>query len=414
MSTRPHEIIYVLGGIDTIGQLASESWWLRNLYRPPAYQITVVTWPPETRPRTNRAVYDLCMRGVRVIHSPTKGRIAYPGPYTSAPRTVHGPDGDTTYLLVNGMKLKNEFVKRFREGQELLYFRLSSEDHQRGRDLRRAMGIPEDAPVVTFHVREPNTKPELAYHTYRDADIANYLPAVEYLISRGYTVVRLGDPTLKRLPAMGPRLVDAPFHPAYNHWVEPCLVACSRFYLGVPSGPYSVAHIFNIPVVVTNATITGDDWGKRGDLYVPKKFFSRRMNRWLTYQEIACSPLINYYRTQDFQRAGIELIENSPEEILGAVIEMEQRITGTFPAREQILSQGFNRKFKDIQRQAHTIRLVGKEEPLNFMMYWSDALLGYHFARTHPEFLETREVSRTPERVEPLPAANPQTAVGVV
>lgn len=397
MNRRPHEVVYVLGNMGLIGQLAAEMWWLRNLYRPPEYQVTVITSPLSFRPTTNLAVYDICMRGIRLVHSATHGAVPFSSYYESKIQTVQQADRDVTYLQVNGMKLKNEFVKRFREGQELLYFQLSPEDHQKGRQLRRAMGVLDGAPIVTLHVREAATKPEKAYHNYRDADITNYLPAIQYLLARGYTVVRLGDPSLKRLPPMGPRLIDAPFHPAYNHWVDPYFVACSRFYLGVPSGPYSLANIFNIPLVITNATINGNDWGNSRDLYVPKKFYSHRLGRYLTYQEIACSPMINFYKTQEFEQAGIELIENSPQEILGAVVEMDQRICGTYPADEQSISREMNRKFKDIQRQAHTIRLTAQEEPFNFLMFWSGALLGCHFACTNSYFLATPQPARVPD-----------------
>ncbi len=387
MNRRPHEVIYTLANMGLIGQLAGEMWWLRNLYRPPEYQLTVVTSPLAFRPTTNTAVYEICMRGIRLVQSPEHGSVSYPSYYFSDIQTIRQGDRDVTWLRVNGMKLRNEFVKRFREGQELLYFRLLPEDHRRGQELRQAMGIGSDAPIVTLHVREAGTKPEKTYHNYRDADIGNYLPAIRYLLARGYTVVRLGDPSLKRLPPMGPRLIDAPFHPAYNHWVDPYFVACSRFYLGVPSGPYSLANIFNIPLVITNATINGNDWGNSRDLYVPKKFYSHRLGRYLTYQEIACSPLINFYKTQEFEQVGIELIENTPEEILGAVVEMDQRICGTYPADEQSISREINRRFKAIQQQAHTIRLTAREEPFNFLMFWSGAMLGCHFACTNPYFL---------------------------
>lgn len=397
-----------------IGQLASEVWWVRNLYRPPEYQVTIVTSPLSSRPTTNTAVYEICMRGIRLVQSGTQGAVPFSSYYETKIQTVQQSDRDVTYLQVNGMKLKNEFVKRFREGRELLYFQLSPQDHQRGHRLRHAMGIAADAPIVTLHVRQANTKPKAAYHNYRDADIDNFLPTIQYLLSRGYTVVRLGDPSLKRLPDMGPRLIDAPFHPAYNHAVDLYFVAVSQFYLGMPSGPYSVANIFNVPVVLMNATVCGDDWGKIGDLYIPKKFYSHRLGRLLTYQEITCSPMINFYKAQEFEQAGIDLIENTPMEILGAVVEMDQRICGCYPADEQALSREINRRFKAIQRQAHTIRLMGKEEPFNFLMYWSGAVLGCHFARTNPYFLEMPETAVGPEAESHLPVSRTNIAEPVV
>jgi len=383
---RRQEIVYVMQAIETIGQLAGEIFWLRNLYERPGYEITVVTAPPASRPGTNTAVYEVMLRGLRVVWHDRLRWIDYGGPYGHAVRRVRRADRDVTYLLVNGMKLKVEFAKHAARAG-VRYVRLSAEDLARAEGLRRRMGIG-GRPLVTLHVREPSTKPQLAYHRYRDADIRRYVPTIEYLLRRGYAVVRLGDRSMQRLPIERPGLVDAPFDTAYEPWVEPCLIGTSRFYVGVPSGPYSVANALGVPVVLTNATVTSDDWGKPGDLFLPKIHYSRRLGRPLRYREVVCSEVVEFYRAEDFERAGLELQENDADDILSAVMEMERRLAGALDPGAAAFGEAVHRRFKAIQRQAH-VRLAGLgRDPGCFLMYLSGARLAMGFARRRPWYVE--------------------------
>ena len=55
-----------------------------------------------------------------------------------------------------------------------------------------------------------------------------------------------------------------------------------------------------------------------------------------------------------------------------------------------------------------------KQPDMEAMMYWSGAVLGSHFARTNPYFLETPETAGRPEAERRIPAAGWQTAKPVV
>ena len=141
-------------------------------------------------------------------------------------------------------------------------------------------------------------------------------------------------------------------------------------------------------MVLTNATVTTDDWGKPGDLFVPKLHYSRQLGRALTYREVICSELVEFFRTENFERAGVELRQTSADQILAAVQEMNQRLLGTWPRENATFSSAVDMRFKEIQRQAH-IRLAGLgRDPGCFLMYLSKARFSTEFARQNPWYLE--------------------------
>ena len=57
---------------------------------------------------------------------------------------------------------------------------------------------------------------------------------------------------------------------------------------------------------------------------MPKRLFWNKKNRELVLSEVLQN---GYFRTDEYDRAGIDVVNLSPEEILSAVSEMELRLT---------------------------------------------------------------------------------------
>lgn len=383
-------VFYVLGQIDRIGQLVEEMFWLCNLYHPDKYDITVITFPPATKPQTNMACYEIVMRRVNVLHTENGEFIWRVHKNIDNPElhAIHETENGI-YVLIHPSALRKEFLQKTK-GQPHFFFNLDESDIERGKKLRESFGIPNQAPIVTLHVREGGYLPELSYHSYRDADVYNYLPAIEYLKKQGFYVVRLGDKGMKKLPDLGPQVIDAPFHKNYTNFVEPYFIAVSRFYVGVTSGPWGVARGFGVSILDTNKPLLGVDWGLEGDLFIPKKYYSRKLKRYLTYEEIICSALPDYYKTEYYENANVELHENSAEEILRAIVEMNERINGTYYGLTSGESRKTDQLYKEIQQKGHRYRKNRFDTRTDFYsMYWSKIRISNEFVKINPYFMET-------------------------
>jgi len=107
------------------------------------------------------------------------------------------------------------------------------------------------------------------------------------------------------------------------------LLLAVPFYLGTASGLILVPPTFHIPCIGTNwSPIAGRPHGPH-DLYMPKLYRSRPSGRTLSFSESWQPPLAECYNINVLAAHGIELIDNTAEEILGSAVEMIQRLDGT-------------------------------------------------------------------------------------
>ena len=114
---------------------------------------------------------------------------------------------------------------------------------------RKRMGLPDDAWYVCLHVRESGFHKDNMVE--RNATIANYVDAIREITAREGWVVRMGDPTMTRLPPMS-KVIDYPFTASKSYAMDLYLISECRFYIGMQSGIYDVAMLLQRPMIITN------------------------------------------------------------------------------------------------------------------------------------------------------------------
>lgn len=190
-----------------------------------------------------------------------------------------------------------------------------------------AHGIGADARIVTLHVREAgykrgqemeDVKPGVREDAVRNAHIEHYFPTVEYLTGQGYTVVRLGDPSMT--PLTMPGVVDLALSPSRTNLLEVFCLLNSVFMIGCESGPSSLTYLTNTPCLWVNCTDPVTSFPIRSDaMYLLKRVRDRRTRRFLTLDDRLEHDYIEHFRHT--QRN--EYFDNTPDEILAATMEME-------------------------------------------------------------------------------------------
>jgi len=352
-SVQKKDVVYVFSQLYAFGELPSQMWRLRNLFHDRnRYDITIVTYPLE-KLRVNRSLFNIAMRGVNVVHSTDDDLIWFDSDELGDAAIIE--DGNRIYVMCNSGQLRTWFLMAYQNRQPDYYFSLTGQERERGEMLRRHFNIPGGAPIVTLHVREPGFKnshgvPEGPDSTLRNVRIETYLPAIEFLIKEGYYVVRLGDTTMKPLSGLPKQFIDAPFHSKCNDMVEPYFISVSDFFLCTASGPLTIADAFGTPRLITNWPLARYAWAWQDDLYLFKRYYSRELQRNLTYEEVLCSPLMFLYDIESIHRAGLEVVDNSAEEILAAVHEMMSRLKGTYSTSHEM--SAINSQFRMIQKRA--------------------------------------------------------------
>lgn len=207
---------------------------------------------------------------------------------------------------------------------------LKAEHRERGWKALGQMGIPRDGWFVAVHTREPEfSAQDESAHSHRNSDVRKLIPAIQEIRRRGGWVVRMGDPTMQQLPQMD-GVVDYAFHPLRCDWMDVFLCAQARFFVGSTSGLYLVSTAFGTPCALANVSPASHLAFAPSDISIPKLVRSTPQNRYLTFGEIFGRSIANYRFTQLFAENGLIVEENSEEDLRDLVVEMFDRIDGSY------------------------------------------------------------------------------------
>lgn len=179
--------------------------------------------------------------------------------------------------------------------------------------------VGEPRPFVCLHVRDDGFFGKgMPYHSYRNADIETYRLACEEIVKRGSLVVVMGSERSK--PFSGPGIFDYAHSSIRSDRMDIYLLGACKFFLGTASGPMAVAEAFGRPCVATNKAPMNSGPDTTHDLFIPKRY--RKDGRFLTLEAIMDSDVRNFDHAEMFTDAGIEVVDNTPEEIREVVLEM--------------------------------------------------------------------------------------------
>ena len=215
------------------------------------------------------------------------------------------------------------------------------EEERRGQAELVELGIPQEAPFVCFHGRDSAYLDhqldygDWGYHDYRDSTIQNYVLAAEELASRGYVAIRMGALVKEPIRSLNSKVIDYATK-ARNEFLDIYLGAKCTFFIGSGTGIDNIPMIFRRPMVTVNLMPIGlpYTWGP-DYLFIPKKLWLKKEQRYLTMREAFDSGAATFLQSELYEDHGIEIVENTPEEITSLVLEMDERLKGNWRTSDQ-------------------------------------------------------------------------------
>ena len=238
-----------------------------------------------------------------------------------------------------------------------IHLSFTPEEEQLGLEGLQSMGIPEGTPFICFHSRDSAyleskiTYTHFRQHDHRDSSIHNHVPAAEEMARRGYFAIRIGAIVKKPIQTTNPMIID--YATKYrSDFMDIFLCAKCYFYFGDQGGLCMIPAIFRKPVATVNVVPIqlAQTWGP-DDLFILKKLWLREERRFLTFREIFDRQIDFITKTERYEQLGIEVVENTPEEITATVVEMDERLKGTWQTTEEYedLQQRFRFIFKPMK-----------------------------------------------------------------
>ena len=204
-------------------------------------------------------------------------------------------------------------------------------EEREGKRLLKSLGIPDGAKWACLIVRDSeylkqnHRDGDYSYHDYRDSDISNYVATCRSLIHHGYYVIRMGKVAAKRLPIRNRWVIDYPFHRRESDFGQLYLGAKCAFCFGASTGFMAIPQVFLRPTAVVNFAPLEyiSTWCRGIVIWKHHMKDGKRM----TLKEIFESGAGQYLSAKQFQEANIRLVENNPQEIHDAVMELESGVS---------------------------------------------------------------------------------------
>ena len=202
----------------------------------------------------------------------------------------------------------------------------------KGNQLLLKLGLPSGQKYICFHARDSKylnvrfPKKNWTYHDYRDSNINNYILAIEELTKKNLFGIRMGQIVKDDYQTSNKKIIDYSKSKIKSDFLDVYISAKCKFFICSDCGISSFPEAFKIPTVYTNWTALRriSTWVLDG-IFIFKKIYSNKKNRLLFFSEIID---IDMDSKNERDKLGLEIIENTQEDIKDACIEMNMRIDG--------------------------------------------------------------------------------------
>ena len=201
-----------------------------------------------------------------------------------------------------------------------------------------------------------NETPESA-NWFRNAKVESFVPAIESIIERGGHVIRIGAKVDHELRIDHPQFFDYSASELRSPLLDLYLIAHAKFFVGTPSGLCHAALLFDTPQLNVNTVNLIND--SSVNLYIPKKVtdLKGKIIPYGLYLDhfYHSGTVAEFWENGTSQRLklGIEYVDNTPEEIRDATIEMMLRLEDKY--KDSGLANTARRSLRRIleERKAH-------------------------------------------------------------
>ena len=232
------------------------------------------------------------------------------------------------------------------------HIQFSNSETKQGEDFLDSWRTTSSQKFVCIAVRDSSYKRDqfanrdIAKDDYRNNNISNFCHVAERLVSDGYLVFRMGAKVERPFEVDMPGVFDYASNGMRTDFLDIFLSANCEIFISTVLGIDSIPEIFRVPRVLTNY-IPIANFGKYGpqDLIIPKQYWIENESRFMSFSEIVASKdaLGSCTSSYEYQRAGLKLIENTPQEITLATQELLARKNGTWQTTDEavLLQQKF-------------------------------------------------------------------------
>ena len=203
-----------------------------------------------------------------------------------------------------------------------------------GKKMLNKFGLSDQDKFVCFAIRDgayqlkkiSSKERDWSYHDYRHTDVDNFMLAAEELSKRGYFVFRMGVVAEKPFTSKNPKIIDYVNSNLRSDFMDIYLGANCSFCLSTGYGFEEVPNVFRKPIVQMIQPLGVAYTHNEKHLILAKHHIFKKEERRLSLSEIFSYGVAYAFETKTFEQKGVELVDNTPEEIKDIVIEMAENL----------------------------------------------------------------------------------------
>jgi putative glycosyltransferase (TIGR04372 family) len=281
-------------------------------------------------------------------------------------RIIPGWKNHFVKLNNTGSRDTNNFFKKIH-----CQISFSIEEIEAGEKYLRQVGLSSDQEFVCMIARDEVYKDKFlnrkghrdwSYHSYRNSDISNYVKSAEILTKHNYSVFRMGKGVNGEIKTNNDRIIDYSNSVNRSDFLDIYLSTNCKFFIVGEAGLQTVPLVFRIPIVFVNLSAIEYALTSNSNIIsIPKQYWLKQEKRIMTFKEIYKSGAGRLLRTKQYENMGIELIENTPAEILDVSMEMHHRLNNTWTTTEEdeYLQSKFWRQFPKSELHGEFLGKIG-------------------------------------------------------
>ena len=169
------------------------------------------------------------------------------------------------------------------------------------------------------------------FHDFRNFDFNDYKLAIKYLDNKNISLIKLGETFVEEnINSTNPKIFTSLDFKS-NQEIDYLLNAHAKYNVIGNSGISGISSIHRKKIIYINLIPLNLDnlsYCSPGSLILPKKIFDTKKKKFLSFRENNKINFNIHQITDPYEEHNLSVIDNSPEEILDAVIEMEEMILG--------------------------------------------------------------------------------------
>jgi putative glycosyltransferase (TIGR04372 family) len=164
-------------------------------------------------------------------------------------------------------------------------------------------------------------------NSYRDSDIATYVPAAEWLADQGVWVLRMGKVMKDPMESQHPRVIDYAFRDDRSDFLDVWLFANCDLCISTVTGADMISDVYRRPLLALNVLPAMHLWSWSNTVAAPKPLAWKDSGRRLSIEELVGA---NFYFSQEYAEQGIEIRELDADVLKDIVQEAWLRVDGSW------------------------------------------------------------------------------------